>query len=216
MGMEHSKFQPQFPLETLKARECRRRLAETRERWRQKEEDERGVVAAERKRALQRADRERKACEAKERKAEEARSQREMALYQEAKEKHERLESEEMEKRRLEFEELQRLRRQAAEQDRQRRMPWTCGHCNGSGRCPLCDGAGHLDSLFLSSYVVPEKSLEFGRKPQGCPDCSGYGPGIRGELQSGSGHCNACDGRGKIWPELPAEASPKAAWPRGA
>uniref|UniRef100_A0A6T8RLA5 Uncharacterized protein n=1 Tax=Pyrodinium bahamense TaxID=73915 RepID=A0A6T8RLA5_9DINO len=206
--MEHPCFHPEYPAETVKVRQWRQRQATLLEHQRRKEEDERGLEAAARKCELKRAEKEREVIRARAQAEWKEKCKRENKIYMEEKARLEAAEREEEERRRREREEQQRRQREAAERDRLAKMPWTCGTCQGSGRCIQCGGSGLFDSTFLAPQVDSNGRLEFGRKPQGCAACCGFGSGIRGRMQPGTGQCDSCDGHGMIWPQLVQDKAP--------
>merc|ERR1740129_947940 len=149
MGMERTSYEPQFPLETLKERMRRQRVSEHLERVRQKEEDHRGVEAARRKVELKRAAEEKAKREAAEEATRMERLLRENAIYRAEQERQEEADRKVREEKQRKVEEKARAKREAFLQDRQRRMPWKCENCSGSGVCPECGGKGLHASVFL-------------------------------------------------------------------
>lgn len=114
-------------------------------------------------------------------------------------------------------EEKIRQEREEAEEEKRRRMPRTCETCDGTGKCQECMGKGYIFSVFLvSSKSDGNQELEHGRVYQGCGNCGGYSHNLMGELKKGSGQCPACNGLGKIWPQIDsAPASPKGTLTKG-
>jgi len=193
------------------AQKMRQKSLELQEAWRQREEDERGVEAAEAKRIKMAKMRERDRIKAERgariRKREEAEAQRQYAMRMEQIRKEKEKEEEE----RAEEDERRRIAWEAREAERQRRMPWNCTNCKATGECPECSGKGfHMANFFASNLNAAENPLEFGRKPQGCTVCGGLVPGIRGDVETGTGICIVCDGHGMIWPKLSEDPKPRA------
>lgn len=200
----------QAPLETVKERERRKYVAGGMERWRQIEEDERGLQAAAKKAEEKRMENER-ACKMLIRKAKEDKAVAESnAKYRKMIEELERKTALREREDRLAKEEKERKRVEEEERERQRRMPWQCPTCQGTGKCIICHGAGVWASTFYTSHVhCVNAPLNFGRKAQGCENCGGFSPGILGTSAPGSGLCTNCKGPGLIWPVLES-SSPKS------
>mmetsp|Transcript_73957 Transcript_73957/g.158497 ORF Transcript_73957/g.158497 Transcript_73957/m.158497 type:complete len:273 (-) Transcript_73957:48-866(-) len=110
-------------------------------------------------------------------------------------------------------EERLRMRREEEKREWFAKQPKTCETCKGMKKCVTCLGKGHVFSLFLVPQVGKESKepmVDFGRLLQGCEDCGGYRQNTMGQLRMGSGLCAACNGVGKISPEI----IPKANKPR--
>jgi len=205
--MENTKSEPAFPLETLKERERRRFLEEQQMAWHQKEEDERGLQEKARRLELKIREQEKATVVEARRKIREERFMASVAAWKQEMAVVAARKFEEEERLRIETETRLRTRREKAEADRRRRMPWWCEECDGSGVCAACGGTGFWDGVFLAKEVGPKAPLvncgaKFGRQPQGCPHCDGFGAGIRGECQQGTGICSTCNGHKMIWPDF--------------
>jgi len=191
--------------DTEKASRHREKLAEQQEAWRQREEDERGIEKARAKqvRLAQLQEKEKRKAEHAQRVHEKA--VRESARWKAQFEEEERVRVEKEEIKYREERERARRQREAAEAERNRRMPWECTNCQGTGKCLTCQGKGYHMGVFLVSKLnmdTAEHPLEFGRKTQGCETCGGFIPGIRGQVEVGTGVCTVCHGHGLIWPKL--------------
>eukprot|EP00933_Yihiella_yeosuensis_P040958 TRINITY_DN35385_c0_g1_i1.p1 TRINITY_DN35385_c0_g1~~TRINITY_DN35385_c0_g1_i1.p1 ORF type:complete len:294 (+),score=67.98 TRINITY_DN35385_c0_g1_i1:118-999(+) len=128
-------------------------------------------------------------------------------------EEEERRRAEERERQRIEQLEREEARRQAEEAERLRleqeerewlaRQPKTCQTCSGSGKCPVCLGSGVLHAVYLSSKADNRSTKgAYGRILQGCSACYGFEQNLMAGLKQGTGRCAACDGWGKIKPEV--------------
>jgi hypothetical protein len=180
-------------------------LAEKQAAFRQKEEDERGLHAAEAKKVKLAQQKEREKVRSERARKAHDRMVTECERQAKLRAEEERRQWEEVEAARSEEYEKARRISEEREAERQRRMPWECNRCQGSGQCSDCKGRGYHMGMFLVSNVDAAKHpLEFGKKSQGCETCGGLVPGIRGQAEMGTGVCVACDGEGKIWPKLSA------------
>jgi hypothetical protein len=155
----------------------------------EKQRRERQVLEDERRRR-------REEREARRRKQEEEEQQRQRAL--EEKMRMERLAQDEKER---QEEEERRLKAAQEQSEWLARQPKTCTTCVGSGRCTHCGGKGVFFATFLASSVGVD-SMDFGRAPQGCPECGGCAQNILGALVQGSGNCHMCNGVGMVTPKV--------------
>lgn len=204
MRMSHSSSSP-FPLDTVKAQECRRRQAEAQLAFARMKWDELGIekAALKREKKLQEKEREKRLADREER-LERIRKE-EVLKIKMMKEKEERIRRDNEDRARAAHEAREQKRLEEEERERQRRAPRPCKRCSSTanpGKCPECAGKGYHLGVFLVPKVTEETRLEFGRKDQGCEGCGGYHFGILGEVKLGSGICVDCGGHGQIWPNL--------------
>eukprot|EP00929_Paragymnodinium_shiwhaense_P000584 TRINITY_DN100830_c0_g1_i1.p1 TRINITY_DN100830_c0_g1~~TRINITY_DN100830_c0_g1_i1.p1 ORF type:complete len:307 (+),score=63.19 TRINITY_DN100830_c0_g1_i1:102-1022(+) len=205
LGMERVLSAPtQFPLENVKERERRKRLAALQEAQRQKEEDERGLEAKAKLEAARQMVAEREQAKEERQRAFEERQKIQLTAWKKEKEDREQRIFQRQEAERVEREEKERIEYEEAEADRIRKLPEVCPACEGGGRCPSCSGEQVHKALFLTSRVTTKSDVlgyemyEFGQKPRGCTDCEGYNQGITGRPLNGTGICAMCFGAGKF------------------
>eukprot|EP00929_Paragymnodinium_shiwhaense_P075061 TRINITY_DN38384_c0_g1_i1.p1 TRINITY_DN38384_c0_g1~~TRINITY_DN38384_c0_g1_i1.p1 ORF type:complete len:317 (-),score=86.58 TRINITY_DN38384_c0_g1_i1:202-1152(-) len=205
IGMERIMSAPtQFPLENGKERDRRKKLAEYQQALRQRDEDERGLVAKAKADAVKMIrDRREKVREEKERLAAERQSAQLAAWKQQKEEREQKIREREAEER-AEREERERIDREEEEAELIRRIPITCLSCKGDGKCPSCKGEQIHPALYLTQKVSSTSDIkglslyEFGQKPRGCTDCDGHNQGITGAPLRGTGICAKCYGAGKF------------------
>lgn len=199
-------------LDTVGAQKCRARQAELQEAWRRREEDERGLEAAAKKKAMREQETLRELRRAEKQERAEAIRDKELAKIMARKQEEERIRLANEEAVRKEAEEKERLRQEEEEREWRRRQPTPCprcSHCMEPGKCPECNGKGYHMAYYLQPKVKTDTWLEFGKKFQGCEGCGGYHYGILGEVKIGTGICWNCNGHGKIWPIID-DRSPKS------
>lgn len=125
------------------------------------------------------------------------------AIYRKAMADRERKIQEEEAKLQAQRDEEERARAQQEEVLRRKRIPKTCQFCEGSGKCPACDGKGqHVSFYFTAAVDVSAEQRKdhkaYGLKHQGCELCCGLKPGISGKSVQGCGDCMKCGGAGKF------------------
>mmetsp|Transcript_88570 Transcript_88570/g.246517 ORF Transcript_88570/g.246517 Transcript_88570/m.246517 type:complete len:292 (+) Transcript_88570:3-878(+) len=196
-------------------------------RWRQRKAEEyfkqKAIEELERQREQREIEerRRKRRCEIEARRR---RQQQEEEQKREAERERQRKDRELKEALRQKEEELDRRRQEADQRDWEARQPYTCESCSGSGKCQRCDGKGEVFALFLVSQVEKgsgtglgrtriaevdnSTKVGFGRTAQGCEDCGGCRQNILGELNTGSGNCPGCNGKGKVWPKAAFELKP--------
>lgn len=194
-----------FLHDTEKAIATRRKNLEGQQAWKQLEEDHRGVQAAFTKREKENELIERRNVKRAENKIKQAEMNQYYAeILRQEREKKARRDEEKRIEREEEMQKVQ-VKYLAAEKEQQRRMPWQCKTCEGSGKCAVCNGKGyHMTHFFVSNLNMVgsiNNPLEFGRNTQGCDNCGGHAPGIRAPHRNGDGVCPECEGHGMIWPE---------------
>eukprot|EP00927_Polykrikos_kofoidii_P073741 TRINITY_DN69760_c0_g1_i1.p1 TRINITY_DN69760_c0_g1~~TRINITY_DN69760_c0_g1_i1.p1 ORF type:complete len:292 (+),score=63.04 TRINITY_DN69760_c0_g1_i1:184-1059(+) len=203
LGMERIRSEPTCLLETVKERDRRQRLAELQRCFRQKEEDERGLEKAERKRKLKLREKQQEQARVKRLEAQANLAREQVAQWRKEKEERERIIQEREDEERLIREKHERKRQEEEELLRERKMPILCDVCSGGGGCVSCSGKGIHPAIFLAARVQPSEfsgytPFEFGQKPRGCEACRGFNQGITGNLQKGNGICVECGGQGKF------------------
>jgi len=197
LAMEYTKTPERFPLETVKDRD-RRRIVDARlEKMRQREEDERGLVAMEMKRQARMREIEGTQKREATKRVEDAKRQEMVKKWKAEQAAYAKQDAERAEIARKADHEKARIQEEAAEADRLQRIPVLCSTCKGGGMCQECQGSGVHSATFLAPSVVSHP-LQFGTKTRGCTACMGCNQGIRGELRGGSGVCTTCSGVGKF------------------
>mmetsp|Transcript_62447 Transcript_62447/g.160913 ORF Transcript_62447/g.160913 Transcript_62447/m.160913 type:complete len:290 (+) Transcript_62447:81-950(+) len=207
LAMESATAVQHYPLETLKEQSRRAHLGKLVQLQKQREVEERGIEAAEALAAMKAGEARSDAMKLAMKRARERKMRETNARVRKAEKEEQRKAWEEREERRRIAEERERLRLEEEEFERQRRAPWQCSTCSGSGLCQACAGKGALSTQFLVSRVDKDWERfggvrqDFGTKPSGCEECGGCYQGIAGALQKGDGLCNTCNGAGMIWPK---------------
>jgi len=199
LAMEYTTFQEEFPLETLKDRARRFETDFRLVGVRQREEDERGEVAAQLKRQQKRQEIER-ARRAVLRAAVKEKAQKEQVRVWRAEvDRVRKMEEKRARDEKEAKDEEERIWNAVCDQETERRKPVSCETCNGSGVCPACDGVGTLEATFLATRPgAAAQDLEFGIKRRGCDSCQGWNQGIHGDIVPGNGVCVVCQGVGKF------------------